>query len=1231
MDEKRYCGHCRQEIEAGATRCPHCGSELPHATPRPTPRLTPGQLEPTATELESVPNEMARIERAQIDRAQIEKVQSGTVGSFPTTHLSAEEPALSWSDGMVVADRFRLVRCIGQGGMGLVYLAQDLSLDRPIALKRVPQEIIFDGDARDDLRHEANRLLDLAHENVIRIHTYYDEPAWPFFAMEYLQGPTLKEFLRARKQDGRALTPAEVLSAARQVERGLTYAHSKNIIHRDLKPGNLMLALPIGGELTDKDVIKITDFGISRVIADSTMRQTGKRSGTLPYMSPEQFRGEPASVQSDVYSLAATYYELLSGKPPFYTGDIGYQIVNIPARPLSGAIPGHLMNALHRGLSKNPRHRPESVKELTDAMGGNAPSAIQIMLRRSRPALRGLGGWAAAIAALLLLGFIIKAAWDGFTPPGRTGADGDGVVARPSFPGGSGAGAGTGTVDPTKLIEMAREIQSQLTLAGLRESISRLPFNFVLRKPVVGELSTDVLKLVKFHLIAAGVEESAMIVIKGSEPRRPEDSFPDPQAMEFVIPLVPEGDYTLRTILHGQQQIPQASGARDRPLRIDMTGPSFELRPINRLALVDHPADTQRPGDPTQRFVTYNEEADLQVNHGGDVQRADFQIYVDSMGDFGDRQKIAEVSRWRVTLFPGENKYLVVAADKLGNESSVRIEIKRLLLEVAKFEVDRPPGGIGGNRVAVRGELNIEVPAAPSGPGAAAGAKDLPLKVPELQYFVNDQLVVAEEVTEPLLYNPIFRAQVLLPRQTNTIEVRYKWGDDVSRRFAIANSARIVQAVSAPRIELTSTLPARTQRTSMDLVGRVSPYYEGLKVQLFQEQVGSYALQLVPDGSGARFQELRQLAENRLNRFVFSATYRDKPLLPEGPVLEVYCDLNLPRLREPVEFTHQGEYVRVVVTPSEPLSSLQMTVPGGETRLVPPRGDDRYVDLVRMPSERVEFRFKMVDLAGNENVESQLCEAFTPIDREKEKGEAPSFVDAKPAVGTAKEGRERVAQAAARRTERIERAEFLKELGLEFVKYGIFAEEMATTEVSQAAWNTFLRERGLKEAAQVDPKLPMTIDDEFQPRLLEYFADWLTMKCADGYQYYIPTASQWMAAFAGSRDPRDAPDDIKRWFWGVDPAKSFNRRPRVRYATNDVNRIGERPENRTPTGLLDMEANIQEIVRDDNGFWNVIGGYNAHRLEELDKRCTAMRLFQPSTEDWPSRFTGFRLGRKPIN
>ena len=199
-------------------------------------------------------------------------------GSYDThtTNLT-EESIQGWQEGDLVADQYRIQRLIGQGGMGKVYLAQDEALDRPVALKRIPQEILFDDDARDDLRLEANRLLDLAHDNIVRIHTYTDRRnkpdgpnAWPFFAMEYLEGQTLKQLLRQRKREGRRFDADELLVSARQVGDGLAHAHARNVVHRDLKPANLMLAKQVEGVLQPSDTIKITDFGISRVVADST-------------------------------------------------------------------------------------------------------------------------------------------------------------------------------------------------------------------------------------------------------------------------------------------------------------------------------------------------------------------------------------------------------------------------------------------------------------------------------------------------------------------------------------------------------------------------------------------------------------------------------------------------------------------------------------------------------------------------------------------------------------------------------------------------------------------------------------------------------------------------------------------------------------------------------------------------------------------------------------------------
>ena len=313
-----------------------------------------------------------------------------------STDLS-EEAARGWHEGDLVANQYRIQKLIGQGGMGKVYLAQDEALDRPVALKRIPQEIIFDVDARDDLRLEANRLLDLAHDNIIRIHTYSDGPTWPFFAMEYLEGQTLKHLLRQRKREGRTFEAEELLVVARQVGDGLAHAHARQIVHRDLKPANLMLAKPVEGALQPSDTIKITDFGISRVVADSTLRQTGKRSGTVPYMSPEQFRGEVSTPSSDIYSLACTLYELVAGSPPFYTGDIGYQIMNIEPAPLE-EIPHTIAETILRGLSKDSGDRFESVDEFVAALEGRK---IPRLGKRGHGSL----GTVAKMAAGILLAF----------------------------------------------------------------------------------------------------------------------------------------------------------------------------------------------------------------------------------------------------------------------------------------------------------------------------------------------------------------------------------------------------------------------------------------------------------------------------------------------------------------------------------------------------------------------------------------------------------------------------------------------------------------------------------------------------------------------------------------------------------------------------------------------------------------------------------------------------------
>jgi hypothetical protein len=1123
-----------------------------------------------------------------------------TIGDLSTVHGSGDELVLSWTEGMLVADRFRIVRCIGQGGMGMVYLAHDQSLDRPIAMKRVPQEILFDGDARDDLRQEANRLLDLAHENIIRVHTYYDEPAWPFFAMEFLQGPTAKELLRHRKQEGRTFTPEEVLVVARQVDRGLSYAHGKGVIHRDLKPGNLMFASAPGAVLTEKDVIKITDFGISRVVADSTMRQTGKRSGTLPYMSPEQFRGEAASIQSDVYSLAATYYELLTGKPPFYTGDIGYQIVHIHPKPL-GEVPKPMAEAILRGLHKNPRQRPETVRELTEAMEGNAPSRISLLLRHAGPAIRTASVLAGVILVVAILAFWAKRSWDAKGGPAG---------------GGNGDGTGVASVENVRQESpfpaeasgrIGREIRTQVEEVLRNNEIAKTSFIFGLRPR--GELKADILGRVRFELTPGSQGfDGPPRAISGRPAIR--DGKADPESLEFVVADLYDGQFTLKALLAGD-------AIASIPIRVDTVGPEVQVGPVNSDALIEI-----KPG----RFVTYNGEADLQLDtpkNPQDIAEAFYQV-ADPQGQYGEMKKVPSTALWKIDLVPGKNGYRVTAADSLGNKTETTFTIHRLNLEVVTFEIDQFAGGVQGNTVPVRGMLNMEKYTLESGSERSGG--DGRMRPPTLCYMVGEQMMTPREATDATPDNLWFKALLVLPRAKDTIEVRYKWGDKIPRPFPQPSVTRITDiVVPSPKIEL-NPLPRETNKNSIELIGKVTPYFDGLAVHLVFEPVGSERLRLVPAEDGAVFSSTKFLNENTLHRFTFTCYYQGEALPPSLPatVAQVYFDYNLPTVLD-VEFKPMGMNIEMVITPSEPLSNLEIQFPAGSPpRQVPVRPDATYIVQVPAPSKKQDLLIHMFDLAGNENTVRESCPLFDP-------GIAPKEDVVSGVSGNGQEGT-KTAVTPRPSPRLVKQTEFLKELSLDFAPYGIFGQEMSIYEVNQKAWNTFQREiLGRRDVPPGSTAIPMTLDERFDSELLNKFAKWIGQKSNDGYRYSIPTDKNWMTAFAGSKDPRDAPDVIVKWFKGTLGGIAFNPSPGKRYADPDVLPCGSRQENRTPTGLLDMESNIQEIVRDENGLWYVIGGHNRDRVEDLESRCTAARPYLYGTSLWAYKYTGFRLCREPID
>ncbi len=268
-------------------------------------------------------------------------------------------------EGKLLGGRYKIIRKLGEGGMGMVYLAEDAELDNAkVAIKFIPPTLAGNPRAIKGLVREAQIARKLSHPNIVRLHDLHTDGHQKFLVMEYIEGRTLDQLLAER--DGERLTLEELLPIAGQIAAGLDYAHSLEppVLHRDLKPSNIMI--------DSHGVAKILDFGIAREMKDSLTRVTGQEtSGTLPYMSPEQLRGQPPAASMDIYSLAAVLYECMVGHPPFHTGDLREQIRLKEAPPLED-VNSCVSSALLRSLGKDPCHRPNSAGELVELLAGRS-------------------------------------------------------------------------------------------------------------------------------------------------------------------------------------------------------------------------------------------------------------------------------------------------------------------------------------------------------------------------------------------------------------------------------------------------------------------------------------------------------------------------------------------------------------------------------------------------------------------------------------------------------------------------------------------------------------------------------------------------------------------------------------------------------------------------------------------------------------------------------------------
>jgi serine/threonine protein kinase len=285
-----------------------------------------------------------------------------------------------FANGQKVFNRYTLIKTLGRGGMGVVWLAHDDELERNVALKFLPELIVHDRAVLGDMKRETRRSLDLTHKNIVRIYDFVHSDQSGCISMEYVDGDTLSN-LRADKAH-KVFEAHELSDWTSQLCDALDYAHTHaRITHRDLKPGNLMV--------NTRGDLKVADFGISRSLSDSVSMLTMEqgRSGTLVFMSPQQLDGEKASHLDDVYSFGATVYELLTSKPPFSSGNIDRQIrEKIPptmsVRRTELEIEGEPIDDVWEKvvascLAKDPARRPQSFAEIAQRLAIASPKTVR--------------------------------------------------------------------------------------------------------------------------------------------------------------------------------------------------------------------------------------------------------------------------------------------------------------------------------------------------------------------------------------------------------------------------------------------------------------------------------------------------------------------------------------------------------------------------------------------------------------------------------------------------------------------------------------------------------------------------------------------------------------------------------------------------------------------------------------------------------------------------------------
>jgi serine/threonine-protein kinase len=313
---------------------------------------------------------------------------------------------------------YRIDAMLGRGGMGAVYKGWDESLHRYVAIKVLPGEYGRDAAARDRFLVEARALARLVHPNITQVFAAGSEGDRPYFAMEFVDGPSARDLLR---EHGR-IEPAEAVRIVKGVSQGLQHAQRSDIVHRDVKPGNILIA--------SDGTPKITDFGLAKLVKeDLQLTATGMVMGTPSYISPEQAKGERSDFRADIYSLGVTLYELVMGRPPFQADSAMTMLmkhisepVRFPVASREAAVPPVMTGVIRRMMAKTPDARYLSYEHLITELdqiearvraqaqqAAEAPVPAPVTYSSAAGGQRGASWWmlaaVAAAAGVLYLGF----------------------------------------------------------------------------------------------------------------------------------------------------------------------------------------------------------------------------------------------------------------------------------------------------------------------------------------------------------------------------------------------------------------------------------------------------------------------------------------------------------------------------------------------------------------------------------------------------------------------------------------------------------------------------------------------------------------------------------------------------------------------------------------------------------------------------------------------------------